>query len=93
MKSWKYNCDTVSPIFKVSVVVRKVIYTTNTIKSLNSIYRKLNRQRNVFPNDIALLKALYLVTLEASKKWNSIIRNWAQVYRELYIMYDGRIPE
>ena len=93
MKSCKYNWDTISPIFKFSVVVRKVIYTTNTIKSLDYTYRKLNRQRNVFKNDIALLNALYLATLEATKKWNSIIRNWAQVYRELYIMYDGRIPE
>ena len=67
MKSWKYNWDTISPIFKVSVVVRKDIYTTNTIKSLNFTYRKLNRQRNVFPNDIALLNALYLATLEATK--------------------------
>lgn len=93
MKSWKYNWDTISQIFKFSVVVRKVIYTTNTIKSLNFTYRKLNRQRNVFPNDIALLNALYLATLEATKKWNSTIRNQAQVYRGLYIMYDGRIPE
>ena len=93
MKSWKYNWDTISQIFKFSVVVRKVIYTTNTIKSLNFTYRKLNRQRNVFPNDITLLKALYLATLEATKKWNSTIRKWVQVYRELYIMYDGRIPE
>ena len=75
MKSWKYNWDTISPIFKVSVVVRKVIYTTNTIKSLNFTYRKLNRQRNVFPNDIALLNALYLATLETTKKWNFTIRN------------------
>ena len=67
MKSWKYNWDTISHIFKFSVVVRKVIYTTNTIKSLNSTYRKLNRQRNVFPNDIALLNELYLATLEATK--------------------------
>ena len=75
MKSWKDNWDTISQIFKFSVVVRKVIYTTNTIKSLNSTYRKLNRQRNVFPNDIALLNELYLATLEATKKWNSTIRN------------------
>ena len=49
--------------------VRKVIYTTNAIESLNSTYRKLNRQRSVFPSDTALLKALYLATFEATKKW------------------------
>lgn len=73
--------------------VRKVIYTTNAMESLNSTYRKLNRQRSVFPNDTALLKALYLATFEATKKWTTTIRNWAQVYGELCIMYEGRLPE
>lgn len=59
MKRWKDNWDAISPIFKFSTTVRKVIYTTNAIESLNSIYRKLNRQRSVFPNDTALLKALF----------------------------------
>ena len=93
MKRWKDNWDAVSPIFKFSADVRKVIYTTNAIESLNSTYRKLNRQRSVFPSDTALLKALYLATFEATKKWTTTIRNWAQVYGELSIMYEGRLPE
>ena len=93
MKRWKSNWDAISPIFKFSATVRKVIYTTNAIESLNSTYRKLNRQRSVFPSDTALLKALYLATFEATKKWTSTIRNWAQVYGELSIMYEGRLPE
>ena len=93
MKRWKDNWDAVSPIFKFSGAVRKVIYTTNAIESLNSTYRKLNRQRSVFPSDTALLKALYLATFEATKKWTSTIRSWAQVYGELSIMYEGRLPE
>ena len=93
MKRWKDNWDVISPIFKFSSVVRKVIYTTNAIESLNSTYRKLNRQRSVFPSDTALLKALYLATFEATKKWTTTIRNWAQVYGELTIMYEGRLPE
>ena len=88
MKRWKDNWDAISPIFKFSSVVRKVIYTTNAIESLNSTYRKLNRQRSVFPSDTALLKALYLATFEATKKWTTTIRNWAQVYGELSIMYE-----
>ena len=87
MKRWKDNWDAISPIFKFSATVRKVIYTTNAIESLNSTYRKLNRQRSVFPSDTALLKALYLATFEATKKWTATIRNWAQVYGELGIMY------
>ena len=56
-------------------------------------YRKLNRQRSVFPSDTALLKALYLATFEATKKWTTTIRDWSQVYGELSIMYEGRLPE
>ena len=93
MKRWKDNWDAISPIFKFSATVRKVIYTTNAIESLNSTYRKLNRQRSVFPSDTALLKALYLATFEATKKWTTTIRDWGQVYGELSIMYEGRLPE
>lgn len=77
MKHWKDNWDA---IFKFSSVVRKVNYTTNAIEVLNSTYRKLNPQKSVFPSDTALLKTLYLAIFEATKKWNSTIRNWAQVY-------------
>ena len=93
MKRWFDNWDAISPIFKFSADVRKVIYTTNAIESLNSTYRKLNRQRSVFPSDTALLKALYLATFEATKKWTTTIRNWAKVYGELSIMYENRLPE
>ena len=93
MKRWYDNWDAITPIFKFSPDVRKVIYTTNAIESLNSSYRKLNRQRSVFPSDTALLKALYLATFEATKKWTMSIRNWGQVYGELSIMYERRLPE
>ena len=93
MKSWKQNWDAICPIFKFSTEVRKVIYTTNAIESLNSTYRKLNRQRSGFPSDTALLKALYLATFEATKKWTMPIQNWGRVYGELSIMYEGRLPE
>jgi len=93
MKSWSTNWDVISPIFKFSADVRKVIYTTNAIESLNSTYRRLNSQRSVFPNDTALLKALYLATFEAVKKWTMPLRNWGKVYGELSIMYEGRLPQ
>ncbi len=92
MKSWSANWDVISPIFKFSADVRKVIYTTNAIESLNSTYRRLNRQRSVFPSDMSLLKALYLATFEATKKWSLPLRNWGKVYGELSIMYEGRLP-
>ncbi len=78
----------------VQVVLCRIRHsTTNAIESLNSTYRKLNRQRSVIPGSTALLKALYLATFEATKKWTMPIRNWGQVYGELSIMYEGRLPE
>ncbi len=93
MKHWKDNWDCISPIFKFSSTVIKVIYTTNAIESLNATYRKLNRQSSVFPSDTALLKALYLSTFKATKKRTVTIPNLEQVYGELSIMYEDRLPE
>lgn len=91
MKRWHDNWDVISPIFKFSKEVRKVIYTTNAIESLNSTYKKLNAQRSVFPSDTALLKSLYLCTVQATKKWSMPLRNWGRVYGEFSIMYEGRL--
>ena len=91
MKNWYKNCDVISPIFKFSSDVRKVIYTTNAIESLNSGYRRLNKQRSVFPSDTAILKALYLATHEIAKKWTMPLRNWGKVLGELEIMYPDRL--
>lgn len=92
MPSWHRNWDAIAPIFKFSLEVRKVIYTTNAIESLNSSYRRLNRQRSVFPNSAALLKALYLATEEITGKWKLPVRNWGRVRGELCVMYEGRLP-
>lgn len=70
-----------------------MIYTTDAIESLNSTYRKLDRQRSVFPGSTSLLKALCLATFETTKRWAVPIRNWGQVCGELSIMYEGRLPE
>lgn len=91
MKRWSESWDTISPMFKFSQNVRQVLYTTNAIESLNSGYRRLNRGRNAFPSDTALLKALYLATWELTKKWTLPVRNWGQVYAELSVMYPNRL--
>lgn len=93
MNRWKDNWDAITPIFKFSKDVRTAFYTTNAIESLNSSYRRLNRQRNVFTSSQALLKALYLATYEATKKWTMPIRNWGKVRGELTIMYPDRMPD
>ena len=91
MQRWADNWDVISPMFKFSAQVRKVIYTTNAIESLNSGYRRLNRQRSVFPSSNALLKALYLATFELTKRWTGTLRNWGSVHGELSIMYPDRL--
>lgn len=91
MNRWHDNWDVITPIFKFSIEVRTAFYTTNAIESLNSSYRRLNRQRNVFPSSQALLKALYLATFEVTKKWTMPIRNWGKVFGELSIMYPKRL--
>ena len=93
MNRWKENWDAISPIFKFSKDVRTAFYTTNAIESFNASYRRLNRQRSVFTSSQALLKALYLATFEATKKWTMPIRNWGKVRGELTIMYPDRMPD
>lgn len=91
MNRWNDNWDAISPIFKFSKEVRTAFYTTNAIESLNSCYRRLNKQRSVFPSSQALMKALYLGTFETAKKWTMPIRNWGKVRGELEIMYPDRL--
>ena len=91
MNRWADNWDCISPMFKFSQTARRVMYTTNAIESLNSGFRRLNRNRTVFPNAVGLTKALYLATWELTKKWTLTVRNWGQVYAELAIMYPGRL--
>ena len=91
MNRWNDNWDAISPIFKFSKEVRTAFYTTNAIESLNSCYRRLNKQRSVFPSSQALMKALYLGTFEIAKKWTMPIRNWGKVRGELEIMYPYRL--
>lgn len=93
MNRWHDNWDVITPIFKFSADVRKAFYTTNAIESLNSSYRRLNRQRSVFPSSQALLKALYLSTFEATKTWTMPIRNWGKVRGELSIMFPDRLTD
>ena len=91
MKRWVDNWDVVCPIFKYSPEVRKAIYTTNAVESLNSQYRRINAARPVFPSEDALKKALFLSTQQITKKWTTKIRNWGQIFGELSIVFEGRL--
>ena len=91
MKRWIDNWDVVCPIFKYSDKVRRALYTTNAIESLNSQYRRINAGRPVFPSEDALKKALFLATQNITKKWTNKIRDWGQIHGELSIIFEGRL--
>ena len=91
MDRWEENWGIIIPFFKFSQKIRKMIYTTNTIESLNSCYRRLNRTRNVYPSKDSLMKVLYLSTKKVTKNWTSVAPGWGEVLRELEIVYKGRI--
>ncbi|WP_373215304.1 IS256 family transposase [Peptostreptococcus anaerobius] len=91
LKSWYTNWDCIIPIFKFSPETRRVIYTTNAIESLNAQFKRLNRNRSVFPTKSSLEKALFLSVEKISKKWTHPIRNWGSIFGELSIMFEERI--
>jgi transposase-like protein len=91
MKRWVDNWDVICPIFKYSAVVRRTMYTTNAIESLNSQYRRINAGRAVFPSEDALKKALFLATQNITRKWTNKLRDWGQIYGELSIIFEGRL--
>jgi len=91
MKRWEDNWDVICPVFKYSMVVRRALYTTNAIESLNSQYRRINAGRPVFPSEDALKKAIFLATHNITKKWTAKIRDWGQIYGELSIIFEGRL--
>lgn len=91
MNRWEDNWSVICPFYKFSQRIRKMIYTTNSIESLNSGYRRLNRGRNVYPSIQSLNKVLYLATRRITKNWTSKVPEWGECLRELEIMYEGRI--
>ena len=91
MNRWEENWGVICPFYKFSQRIRKMIYTTNSIESLNSGYRRLNKGRNVYPSITSLEKVLYLATQRITKNWTSKIPEWGECLKELEIMYEGRI--
>lgn len=87
MDRWYDNWSNISPMFAFGSEVRKIIYTTNAIESLNSSYKRINKSRVVFPSKVSLFKALYLGTEQITKKWNQPIRNWGRCNSEFMIIY------
>jgi putative transposase len=91
-KSWKNNWANLSEFFAYPPDIRKVIYTTNSIESLNFSLRKVTKNRSAFPNDDAILKIMYLALTNAAKKWTMPIRDWGAALNQLAVYFGDRVP-
>ena len=91
-KSWRNNWTRITPFFAYPEEIRKVIYTTNAIESLNNSLRKVTRNRNSFPNDEAAIKLLYMALKNIAKKWTMPLQGWPQAVNQFSIRFGDRIP-
>jgi transposase-like protein len=90
-KSWYNNWDNLAIFFQYPAEIRRVIYTTNAIESLNSQLRKVTKNKRSFPSDEAVFKTLYLAIEYITKKWTMPIQNWNQAMAYFLIKFEGRI--
>lgn len=91
-KMWRAKWLDIITLFDFPPAIRKAIYTTNAIESVNSVIRKFTRNRKIYPNENSALKLIYMAIGEASKKWTMPIRHWKQALNHFAIMYEGRLP-
>ena len=87
IKSWEDNWDNLSTYFEFPSNIRKIIYTTNVIESLNSQFRKVTKTKLIFPNDESLMKILYLAVQRVAKKWVRNYPDWDLVRNQLNIVF------
>lgn len=92
-KKWVNNWDRIIPFFDYPEEIRKVMYTTNAIESINRSIRKVIKAKGAFPNDRAIFKILYLALNNASKKWTMPIKDWKAALNFFAIKFEGRFPE
>jgi putative transposase len=92
LKSWRAKWLDIITLFDFPAPIRKAISTTNAIESVNSVIRKLTRNRKIYPNEESALKIIYLAIQEASKKWTMPVRNWKQALNHFAILFENRLP-
>lgn len=90
-KSWRAHWQNLNTLFNYPTDIRKAIYTTNAIESLNSVIRKAIKKRKLFPTDDSAKKVIYLATQQASKKWTMPIRNWKPALNRFMIEFEERL--
>jgi len=91
-RSWTNHWTNIITLFDYPDEIRKIIYTTNAIESLNSVIRKAINNRKIFPNDQSALKVVYLAIQKASEKWTMSVHDWRAAMNRFAIEFDGRMP-
>ncbi len=89
-RMWERNWENIIPLFNYPDAIRKIIYTTNAIESLNSVIRKAIKNRKIFPSDKSAMKVVYLAIQQASKKWTMPLRDWMPAMNRFLIEYEAR---
>ena len=92
-RSWRSHWHNLNTLFSYPPEIRKAIYTTNAIESLNSVIRKAIKKRKLFPTDDSAKKVVFLAIMDASKKWTMPIRNWKAALNHFMVEFDERLSE
>jgi len=92
-RSWRAHWNNLNTLFNYPEDIRKAIYTTNAIESLNSVIRKAIKKRKLFPTDDSAKKVIYLAIQAAAKKWTMPIRNWKLALNRFMIEFEDRLAE
>jgi putative transposase len=92
-KMWRAKWTDIITLFDFPPPIRKAIYTTNAIESVNSVIRKFTRNRKIYPNEESALKIVYMAIREASRKWTLPIHHWKQALNHFAILFEGRLPQ
>lgn len=91
VKPWVNNWENIVGFLKYPPELRTIVYTTNAVESLHRQFRKVTKNRSIFPNDMALIKILYLAQKNITAKWTQPIRNWKTIVSQLSIFFEGRL--
>ncbi len=89
---WRAKWTDIITLFDFPPPIRKAIYTTNAIESVNSVIRKFTRNRKIYPNEASAIKLVFMAIREASKKWTKAIHHWKEALNHFAIMFEGRMP-
>lgn len=92
-KQWRAKWADIITLFDFPPAIRRAIYTTNAIESVNSVIRKFTRNRKIYPNEESALKLIYMAIHEAAKKWTMPIHHWKQALNHFAILFEDRLPQ